>query len=93
MADYSEDFRLNMKHYRERAGISQTQLAIRCNCGTGTIGGIESGKAKPSFDMLLRIAEALQVSPADLFVRDAAMERLRRKELLRQEFDAILAKL
>ena len=50
MKDYLDDFRMNMKYYREKNNISQTQLAIICDCGTGTIGGIESGQAKPSFD-------------------------------------------
>ncbi|MBS7294423.1 MAG: helix-turn-helix transcriptional regulator [Treponema sp.] len=47
--------------------ISFAQLSIICNCGTGTIGGIESGKAKPSFEMMIKIAEALIINPADLF--------------------------
>ena len=67
MNNYLDDFRMNMKYYREKAGISQTHLAIMCECGSGTIGGIESGKAKPSFDMMIRIAEALKISPADFF--------------------------
>lgn len=57
MAEYLEIFRLNMKYYREKLGISWSQLSIICDCGTGTIGGIESGKAKPSFDMLIKIAD------------------------------------
>lgn len=46
-----------------------------CDCGTGTIGGIESGKAKPSFDMMVRIAEALKVNPADFFIKDASRSK------------------
>ena len=70
MQNYLDDFRMNVKYYREKLGISQTQLSIICDCGTGTIGGIESGKAKPSFDMMIKIAQALKVTPADLFIRD-----------------------
>lgn len=46
-----------------------------CNCGTGTIGGIESGKAKPSFEMMIKISEALNINPADLFIRDASQSK------------------
>ena len=60
MDKYLDIFRINMKYYREKLGFSQTQLSITCNCGTGTIGGIESGKAKPSFEMMIKIAEALK---------------------------------
>ena len=93
MAEYLEIFRLNMKYYREKLGISQSQLSIICDCGTGTIGGIESGKAKPSFDMLIKIAEALKITPADLFIRDVSKSKLEIKKEIKIEFDNMLAKL
>lgn len=93
MAEYHENFRLNMKYYREKLGISQSQLSIICDCGTGTIGGIESGKAKPSFDMLIKIAEALKITPADLFIRDVSKSKLEIKKEIKLQFDNMLAKL
>lgn len=93
MAEYLENFRLNMKYYREKLGISQSQLSIICDCGTGTIGGIESGKAKPSFDMLIKIAEALKITPADLFIRDVSKSNLEIKKEIKLQFDNMLAKL
>ena len=76
MDKYFDDFRMNMKFYREQAGFSQTYLSILCNCGTGTIGGIESGKAKPSFDMMIKIANALNINPADFFIRNASKNKM-----------------
>ena len=93
MNKYLDDFSFNMKYYREKMGISQTRLSILCDCGTGTIGGIESGKAKPSFDMIIRIAEALQVSPADLFARDITKSKSQIKSELKEKFSAILLSL
>ncbi len=93
MNKYLEDFRMNMKYYRERLGISQTELSILCDCGTGTIGGIESGKAKPSFDMMIKISEALKINPADLFIRDASLSKSELKQTLKSEFDTIIAKI
>ena len=46
MDKYFDDFRMNMKFYREQAGFSQTYLSILCNCGTGTIGLLASKNAK-----------------------------------------------
>ena len=92
MDTYLDVFRMNMKFYREKRGISQTQLSIACNCGTGTIGGIESGKAKPSFDMIIKIAEALNVHPADLFIREASVSKKELHDSLQQDFDHILEK-
>ena len=93
MNNYLDDFRMNMKYYREKAGISQTHLAIMCECGSGTIGGIESGKAKPSFDMMIRIAEALKISPADFFIRDSSISKSALRDTLKFSFDTILAKI
>ena len=93
MSNYLDDFRMNMKYYREQAGISQTHLSVLCECGTGTIGGIEAGKAKPSFDMMIKIADALKVNPADLFIRDSSKEKVQIRDILKTEFDTILAKI
>ena len=91
--NYFDDFRMNMKYYREKRNISQIELSAECNCGSGTNGGIESGKAKPSFDMIIKIAEALSVTPADLFVRDSSVSKENLKEELQILFDNMLARL
>ena len=93
MDNYLDEFRMNVKYYREKLGISQTQLSIICDCGSGTIGGIESGKAKPSFDMMIKIAQALKVTPADLFIRDISKSKTELKQELKQQFERILGKL
>ena len=90
---YLDDFRMNVKYYREQRGISQIELSILCNCGNGTIGGIESGKAKPSFDMMIKIADALKVNPADLFIRDTSKSKLELRNSLKLDFDTILARI
>lgn len=92
MQNHLDDFRMNVKYYREKLGISQTQLSIICDCGTGTIGGIESGKAKPSFDMMIKIAQALKVTPADLFIRDISKSKSQLKQELKTLFDSFLGK-
>lgn len=72
MEDYNEEFRLNMKYYREQKGWSQAELAIQADSSNGQIGNVESGKASPSIDLVFRIAKALSIHPADLFLRDAS---------------------
>ena len=93
MENYLDEFRMNVKYYREEMGFSQTQLSIICDCGTGTIGGIESGKAKPYFDMMIKIAQALKVTPADLFIRNISKSKTEIKQQLKQQFDSILCRL
>ena len=93
MTNYLDDFRMNIKYYREKLEISQAELSILCDCGTGTIGGIESGKAKPSFDMMIKIAEALKVTPADLFIRDISKTKAEIKKEIKNQVEIMLAKI
>ena len=61
------DFRMNMKYYRAKRNISKSKLAKECNCSNGIIGAIKAGRSKTSFDMILSIANVLQIHPADSF--------------------------
>ena len=72
MDEYSEEFRKNLKYYREQKGWSQSELAIQADSSNGQIGNVEAGKASPSIDLVFRIAKALSIHPADLFLRDAS---------------------
>ena len=49
------------------------------------IGAIEAGRAKPSFDMILSIANALQIHPADLFLRDTSVSRNELKNQIQEK--------
>ena len=83
MEDYFDIFRMNMKYYREQKNLNQSELAIQANSSNGMIGNIESGRAKPSFDNIIKIAAALEVHPADLFLRNASATVNNTKKLLR----------
>lgn len=85
MEDYFETFRLNVKFYREQKKMSQSQLAIGADCTNGLIGQIEAGTTKPSFDRIVNIAAALQVHPADLFLRNASTTIADTKSIIRTE--------
>lgn len=88
MDSYFDDFRLNVKFYRDSKGYSQSELAIQTDVTNGLIGQIESGRTKPSFDTIVKIASALGVHPADLFLRNASVGR----EKINQALKNILEK-
>ena len=67
MVDYQKCFIENLKYYRKLKGISQAQLAEICDVSNGTIGNIECGITKPSFDLIIQISTALSVEPESLF--------------------------
>lgn len=56
-----------VRHHRERAGITQAQLAERVDKSVQLIGRIERGSAAPSFDTLDLLAMALNVEVRELF--------------------------
>ena len=75
MNKYESDFIANLIYYRELRGYTQSVLAGLCDRTKGNIGVIESGKSAPSFEMILKIADALEIHPADLFLRNASKTR------------------
>ena len=85
MDEYFEEFRMNMKYYREQRGFSQADLAIQANSSNGMIGNIEAGKARPSFQSIVNIAKALGIHPADLFLRNSSQSSKHTKEVLNSE--------
>lgn len=84
MEDFFEDFRLNMKYYREQKNLNQCELAIQADCSNGLIGNIEAGKAHPSFNTIIAVSKALGIHPADLFLRNASQSKLETREYLKE---------
>jgi transcriptional regulator with XRE-family HTH domain len=82
-------FIANLKDYRKLRGISQLQLAELCNSSQAYIAEIEVGKKRPSFEMIERIAAALNIESYRLFqntpvktgARDRALTPQQRQEM------------
>ena len=53
------DYAKGLQYARERLGLSKRQLAIRSGVHPSYIGHLESGRKKPSLDVLERLAEVL----------------------------------
>jgi DNA-binding XRE family transcriptional regulator/mannose-6-phosphate isomerase-like protein (cupin superfamily) len=67
MAGELEDIGERLREQRNRAGISQRQLAKRIGLSASLISQIESGQSKPSVSTLYSIVTELGVSVDDLF--------------------------
>lgn len=64
MDEYQQEFIENLKKYRKARGFSQEKFAELCDVSTGTIGNLECGLAKPSFDLLITMGKVLGIHPA-----------------------------
>ena len=93
MSSVFDDFRMNLKFYREKKGFSQSDLAVQANCSNALIGNIEAGRVKPSFDTIERFAEALEIHPADLFLRDSSRSNVDIKSELKSSINNIIDKI
>lgn len=61
----------NLKYYRERAGMSQEELARRTGISRTYISGIEVGDRRLTLKTATRIADVLHVNPYELLGMDA----------------------
>jgi transcriptional regulator with XRE-family HTH domain len=59
-------FRFNLKNAREKAGLSQKELANKLCVASGAVGNWESGTRTPHLSTIHKIAEALNVSVFEL---------------------------
>lgn len=58
---------MNIKERREQLGISQKELADRCEIAQSTMCDIEQGRCKPSLPVAVKIAEVLNVKSIKFF--------------------------
>lgn len=69
-----KNFIANLKYYRKLNSFSQQKLAELCDVSNGTIGNIESGVTKPSFDLIITISQVLSITPEKLFAKEKNTE-------------------
>lgn len=66
-----------LKRHREAAGLSQRQLADSVGVSKGFISALEGGRSVPNLDMLVQLADAMNVRSGalmDEMVADAEKE-------------------
>ena len=86
MNKYQSDFIANLIYYREKKGYTQSTLAAVCDCWKVNIGGIESGESAPSFELILKVAYAREIHPADLFLRNTSKSREENNTFFEEKF-------
>jgi len=60
-------FGKNLKKFRNERGFTQAEFAEKCDTVTSYIGQIEIGNRVPSFELIEKFAEVLQIRPHLLF--------------------------
>lgn len=78
---------------RKQKNISQMELCLRANMSQGFLTNIETGKKEPSAMTLIRIAEALEVSPREFFPESTTESDINVKNEIKSEIMELLARL
>lgn len=65
--DPLKKFGAQVRSLREQAGLSQEALAAKAGIHRTYMGGIERGERNLCLRNIIRLAEALEVQPRDLF--------------------------
>lgn len=69
MTNLVQTFASNLRHFRQRAGYSQEELAALAGLHRTYVGSIERGERNVSLKNVERLAAALGVSPVTLLTR------------------------
>jgi transcriptional regulator with XRE-family HTH domain len=67
MASSKEEFGIRVRGLRKKTGLSQERFADAIRVGRSHMGRIESGKANPTLEIIVKIAKGLDISLAQLF--------------------------
>ena len=72
MAKIREILAENIKEYRRKIVITQSELAERSNISTNFMGMVEQKRKFPAPEVLDRIAAALEIDTSELFITSAS---------------------
>lgn len=60
-------FGVRIKHLRKQRGLTQEKLAEKMSISSNYLSGLERGTENPTFDLLIRLSDALKVEMWELF--------------------------
>lgn len=78
MADLRNRFGSLVAAHRRRAGLTQEELAEAADISVDMISKLESGTSGARFGVIQRLADALNLDPAELFTTEIAAGAIRR---------------
>ncbi len=79
----------NIKKYRQQKGMSQEEVAARLNVVRQTISKWEKGYSVPDSAMLIKLAEVLDVSVAELLGDESSSNNEMEKNEIAQQLERI----
>lgn len=85
--DWAKLFGKQLAKIRKAKGLKQHEVEDKIGSGPQYLSHLETGRAKPGFENIFQLAEALDVSPMELFFVDGVDDK---KDLLRRRIQDLL---
>ena len=83
----------SIRRIRKSKNFSQLDLSVKASMSQSFIANLETGKKEPSAMTLIRIAEALEVSPREFFPENERESEINVKNEIKQDIINLLSKL
>ena len=83
----------SIRRIRKAKNISQLELSVKANMSQSFLANLETGKKEPSAMTLIRIADALEVSPREFFPENENTSNINVKNEIKSEIIELLSKL
>ncbi len=83
----------SIRRIRKAKNMSQLELSVKANMSQSFLANLETGKKEPSAMTLIRIADALEVSPREFFPESNTDSDINVKNAIKNEIMELLAKL
>ena len=81
-SEHEDKILQRLKKAREEAKLSQLELSYRSGVSQNMITYIETGKSSPTLSTLLKLTDALNINPAELFLdTDEEKERIKQQAI------------
>ena len=91
--DLKKAFGQRMRTLRKQKRLSQEDLAEKAGLHPTYVGGVERGERNPSFESVLKISEALGISPSQLFRFEGIRSKLNLDDEIGKELLALIEKI
>lgn len=82
LTEYKKRIGANIKKYRKLSGLSQDVLAKKSGITPQTLSCIETGVNNPSFNVLIKIVNSLNIPMAYIYTFDEKIYKIEDKELI-----------
>ncbi len=82
--NYKSEFGRRVRHLRKEVGLTQEELSELMAITSQHLSYVESGRRGPSFEFIISVSQALDISPSELFLFESKSSKQTNERLIKQ---------